>query len=264
MSIGAHLYAYRSNFGGEIIVASARPYKQTFTARLIDVLRPGYRLVSRYDDDLFVHLCQHLMKLGYPKSLLITDSYEKGDGINEFLSKALFSIDPFHAQNLFINSCGFELETWRKQFDLFSETTFTKLNYYRNRAVMPIPPFRSFSDTKRNLFHIESGEKLPFKFNSCHPKAVFIKDKSVRVAKDEFAYIIEYGYAKDTSGWTVKIYSEPSENYIDFMLRIATNYEAIIAGDKSVLASEWHEEDEVNFYLGGEFHLRRPEISEAA
>jgi hypothetical protein len=84
------------------------------------------------------------------------------------------------------------------------------------------------------------------------------------VDKDSFYYIISYGCKDDydnhqnneaCSSWDVTIESEKDENYIDFILKIYKNYDAIISGNKEVLQSVNHEGTDY-FYSGGNFKFR--------
>lgn len=266
--VGAILYGYRNNFscnkGGKI------PKKKKYKVKFIDLFREGFRTISRYDDDLFVNICQYLMRKGYPCGLRVSDHT---GNIDTFMSDALFSINPYHSQNLRINKSGFDLFDWRKQFDLFNETEITGLNYYRNRACMPIKDFNSFDHIKKILFtkydkYNNENVKLKFPYNrSWKHKATWILSKDCFVDKDTITYTITYGCYDDYraslkgkahSSWTIDIESEPNENYIDFCLRIFNDYDKIISGDKSVLISEYEGD---HFYLGGNFRLRKTEKS---
>jgi hypothetical protein len=261
MCIGASIYGYRSNFNCK--EPNKIPKKKKIKLKLIDILRPGFRTLSAYDDDLFVSICQWLMKKGYPGRVAISD---KTENIDAFLNNVLFSICPFHAENLRINKTGFQLYNWRNQFDIFSETEITKLNFYRNRASIPIESFSTFNTVKKilftnNDFYNKEIIKLNFSPNSSWPDAIWILNKDILVDKDDFTYRIYYGCEDDYqdslggkahSSWTVSIESDPGENYIDFCLRIYKNYEKILSGDKSALISKYDGDD---FYLGGKFKL---------
>lgn len=262
MSVGAAIYGYRSNFGCK--VGNKITKKKKISVKLIDLMRDGYRTISLYDDDLFVSICQWLMRKGYPCGLSISDNT---DNIDTFLRDALFSICPFHSQNLMINKQGFELFKWRKQFNIFREMEIEGLNFYRNRFSMPIENFKSFNDVKRRLFtnygdYNEIVDKLNFRFNSSWDDAIWILKKYIYISNDTFSYNISYGCKDDFedaknhkahSSWDIRIESEKNENYIDFCLRIFHNYDKILSGDKNVLISE---NEDRHFYLGGNFKLK--------
>lgn len=263
MSIGAGLYGYRSNFNGK--QGNKIPKKKKYTVKLIDLMRKGYRTVSKYDDDLFIGICQWLIRKGYPCGLRVSDNTSN---IDEFFMDALFSICPFHFESLIINNKGFNLFEWQEQFDLFNETEITGLNFYRNRASMPIKDFHSTQDIYRRIYtkygeYNEINEKLKGQFNRSWKNAVWILGKDCYIRKDYFIYQISYGCkddfkahkeGKSCSHWEISIESEKNENYIDFCLRVYENYEKIISGDKSVLISEYKGKD---FYRGGHFKLKQ-------
>ena len=258
MSIGAAIYGYRNNFDCKI---STSKKGRTTKIKLFDLIIEGVRTASKYDDDYFISLSQYFMKRGYPISYGITNDRTN---IDNFFQKALFSICPFHWQNLMINKNNFNVFEWRKQFELFDETEIKGLNFYRKRSSMPLPNFTSMQDIYRKIlsFSYKVEEQLNYQFNSSHKEAIHIITKRINVYKDYFVYNIDYGYKKDFedafnkkshSSWSVSVKSEKDENFVDFCLRIFNNYDKIISGDKSVLISEREGE---HFYLGVIFRLR--------
>ena len=111
---------------------------------------------------------------------------------------------------------------------------------------------------------VSPNNKLKFSFNSSWDDAVWILSKQCIVAKDRFYYQIGYGCkddydnhqnGKSCSSWDITIESKKDENYVDFILKIYQNYEAIISGDKNVLQSINYDNSD-SFYLGGNFKLR--------
>ena len=263
MSVGAMIYGYRNNFGCK--TASQRKGRKT-KLKIFDLIRKGYRTISKYDDDYFISLCQWLMKKGYPCKLSVSD--KTGD-IDEFFMNALFSVCPFHYENLMINKSGFNVFEWRKQFDLLNDIEIDGLNYYRSRSSMPLENFTSIRDIYKIVFtnfgkYNELNNKLKFSFNSSWEDAIWILSKHCLISKDKFYYQISYGCKDDyenkqngkvCSSWDITIESQKDENYIDFILKIYQNYDAIISGNKDVLMSVNYEGTE-NFYLGGNFKFR--------
>lgn len=265
MQIGAAIYGYRHNFN------CSKPKMKTKAKstkiKLFNLIIDGYRTASNLDDDYFVSIAQYLMKKGYPSQLSIDSNT---GNLDKFFMQSLFSICPFHWQSLMINYQKFNVFDWRKQFDLFNEIKISELNYYRNRASMPLTNFSSLADIYRIIFtkygkYNEINEQLKFKFNSSWDDAIWILAKHCIVAKDRFIYKIEYGCKDDYdnllkgsahSSWSVTVESEINENYADFCIRLHDNYDEIISGSKEVLISERYQNDEKNFYLGGHFKLR--------
>lgn len=263
MSLGAMIYGYRNNFNCK---TSSRVKGRKTKINLFNLITKGYRTISKYDDDYFISLAQYFMKKGYPCGLSVNDDTSN---IDKFFMDALFSVCPFHYENLIINKKGFNVFDWRKQFELFNEIELKGLNFYRQRSAMPLENFSSLSDVYKIIFtkygkYNEINENLKFSFNSSWNDAVWILSKYCYVTKDKICYVINYGCkddyvdmqnGKSHSSWDIKIESEPNENYADFCLRIYSNYEAIISGSKDVLQSTWYEGTD-NFYLGGNFKLR--------
>lgn len=263
MSLVSNIYCYRNNFGCK--TASKRKGRKT-TLKLVNLITHGYRTISKFDDDYYISLCQWLMKKGYPCQLNVSD---KTGNIDSFFMKALFSVCPFHFENLMINKSKFNVIEWRKQFDLFNEIEIKGLNFYRSRRSMPLEDFTSLSDIYKIIFtnygkHNEIENKLKFSFNSHWDDAVWILSKSCLVLKDRFYYKISYGCKDDydnhinnksCSSWDITIESEMDENYVDFIYRIYQNYDAIVSGDKNVLQSISYDNSD-NFYLGGRFKFR--------
>lgn len=263
MSVGAMIYGYRNNFGCK--TATQRKGRKT-TLKMFNLITKGYRTISKFDDDYFIALCQWLMKKGYPCQLSVSDETRN---IDNFFMDALFSVCPFHFQNLMINKSKFDVIEWRKQFDLFNEIEISGLDFYRNRSSMPLENFTSLRDIYKIVFtnygkYNELNNQLKFSFNSSWDDAVWILSKQCIVAKDRFYYQIGYGCkddydnhknGKSCSSWDITIESEKNENYVDFILKIYQNYDAIISGDKNVLQSINYENTD-NFYLGGNFKLR--------
>lgn len=268
MSLGAALYGYRSNFNCK--KANTRKGKST-RIKLINLIIDGYRTVSKYDDDYFISIAQYFLKKGYIPYYYCPDGFivsEDTSLINKFFMYALFSINPFYYESLIINR-DFDVFEWRKQFDMFSEIKLTGLNFYRNRASMPLENWTSLQDIYRKIYRLSKNEeyKLNFSFNSCHKDAVWIMNRYCRITDDRFYYTIIYGCRDDYenklagtfySNWKITIESEIDENYVDFCLRIYNNYDAIISGSKDVLISSHLEEE--NFCLGGRFKLRNNSI----
>lgn len=243
--IGASLYSYRHNFDGKK-GSGKRPYKSAFRCKLIDLLRPGYMLISRHEVDLFVGIAQWLMRKGYPVGRYGVLLSLNGDHkhLLSYFSDALFSVDPFLPQSLYINEGGFLLYEWRKQFDLFGETDITGLKYYRNRQSTPIRQFMSLSDVENVLFGKADDynfdcSKLLHQYNRSHELANIIFSKRMRVFPDKLQFVIQYGYEEDNkpggSSWEIFISSEPGENYIDFCLRLYHHYKYILMGDPDVM-----------------------------
>lgn len=258
-SIGAAIYGYRNNFDCK---QSTTKKGRTTRIKLFNLIVSGFRTISKYDDDYFISIAQYFMKKGYPQKFDITNNR---DNIDKFFQDALFSINPFHWQNLMINRGKFDVFEWREQFELFEEVELKGLNFYRKRSSMPLPNFTSMQDIYRRIFSFtyKTEELLKFQFNSSHSKAIYIITKRMTIAKDKFYYCIDYGYKEDFddawnekshSSWTITISSEKDENFVDFCLRIFKNYDNILSGDKNVLISEY--EEEKHFYLGGNFRLR--------
>jgi len=264
MSIGAEIYGYRNNFNCQ--KTEARKGKST-KIKLFNLIIDGYRIASKYDDDYFISIAQFFLKKGYPLNFSVNENTEN---LSSFFMKALFSTCPFHYQNLIINANKFNIFEWRKQFELFAETEIKGLNFYKNRDSMPLENFTSLRDiykiifTKYNKYNA-INELLKFSFNSSWKDAVWILAKYCVITMDKFYYKISYGCRDDYenmlkntahSSWDIYIESEVNENYVDFCLRIYNNYEAIVSGSKDVLISERYQNDEKNFYLGGNFKLR--------
>ena len=259
MQIGATIYGYRNNFDCK---QSTTKKGRTTRINLFNLIVDGYRTASKFDDDYFISIAQYFMKKGYPQNFGVTNDRKN---IDNFFQDALFSINPFHWQNLMINRGNFDVFEWRKQFELFVEVELKGLNFYRKRSSMPLPNFTSMQDIYRKIFSFsyKKEELLKFQFNSSHSEAIHIITKRMIISKDRFQYCIDYGYKDDFedawnkkshSSWTITITSEIDENFVDFCLRIFNNYDAIISGDKSVLVSE--KKEEKHFYLGGNFRLR--------
>lgn len=263
MSLGAMIYGYRNNFNCKTY---SRTKGRKTKLKLFNLITKGYRTASRYDDDYFISLCQYFMKKGYPCSLSVSNDTSNIDG---FFMDALFSICPFHYENLIINKKGFNVFEWRKQLELFDEVEIRGLNFYRHRSAMPLEDFTSLSDVYKIIFtkydkYNSVNEKLNFSFNSSWADAVWILSKGCIVAKDKIYYVISYGCeddykdnlnSKSHSSWEITIESETNENYVDFCLRVYQHYEEIISGSKNILQSTWYEGTD-NFYLGGNFKLR--------
>lgn len=162
----------------------------------------------------------------------------------DFISNALFSVCPFLAEDLYINKNRFNLLKWREQFDIFLPNTYEGLNFYRNRASIPIEAFKSFENIKRKLFEDFSDCKLHAQFNSQREGAIFILGKHINIYPNYFCYVIEYGEEDDYqkvikgswgSSWEIRIMSRVDENYIDFCLRLFHNYDGILSKDSSVI-----------------------------
>jgi|GEM_PF-4614045 len=249
MSIGAAYYAYRNNFNCKQ-GSTKRPFRRNTKIRLVDLFRDNFRFISKYDDDYFISLCQWIMKKGYPIKLSLSDDTWR---IDKYYQEALFSVDPFHAQNLWVNHNHFNLKEWRRQFELFEESYIEGLNYYRNRASIPILAFSTFDEIKEILFtekgkNGEINNKLFFSANSYHKDAIWILSKEMIIHREHFVYRISYGCKDDYeemknhkyyySSWEIEIRSEDNENYIDFCLRIYNAYEMILKGSKKVLSPE--------------------------
>ena len=239
-------YSYRRNFTCKEGNKRPKLFKVK-KLKLIDLLRGGYQTVCPYDDDFFASMCQFLMKKGYPVPLKIGSDIRKKHehgSFQGFISHAIFSVCPFLAESLYVNNNYFHLFKWREQFDIFSENTYEGLNFYRNRASIPIKAFTSFSDIKKLLFDDYKDYKLKAQFNSQRESAVYILGKHINIYKDYFCYVIEYGenddYEKAINGnwgssWEIRIISHVGENYIDFCLRLWNNYEAILAKDPNII-----------------------------
>lgn len=263
MSVSAMIYGYRNNFGCK--TTTQRKGRRT-KLKMFNLITDGYRTVSMYDDDYFISLCQWLMKRGYPCNLSV--GY-KTVNIDEFFMKALFSVCPSHFEDLMINKSGFNVYDWRKQFDLFNDIEIKGLNFYRRRSSIPIEDFTSLKDIYKIVFtnfgkYNELNNKLKFSFNSCWKHARWILSKRCLISKDKFYYQISYGCKDDyenhkngkaCSNWDITIESEKDENYIDFILKVYENYDAIISGNKDVLMSVTYEGTD-DFYLGGNFRFR--------
>lgn len=250
MEIGASLYSYRKNFSCKHEKVK-NPYKKSFRVKLVDLFRPGYRMFSPYDDDLFVGICQWLMRNGYPQSLVLTKETKE---IEQFLIDALFSVDLSYVAHLLFNK-GFDLLKWRERFDIFSETKVEGLNYYRRRSLMPLEDFTSFGNIKervlrgRNIYgetvtqvNRDKGSVFFSEYNM--GKALYILGFQIEVCKDYYVYEIVTGFEDDYedmkkgvshSSWNISIRSRTGENFIDFCLRVYNNFDAIIQGDSNVL-----------------------------
>ena len=252
MEIGASLYSYRNNFSCKHEKVK-NPYKKSYRVKLVDLFRPGYRRFSIYEDDLFVGICQWLMAKGYPQNLSLTKDTKE---IEKYLIDALFSVDMFYAQHLYINKNGFDLLKWREQFDIFIETHIKGLNYYRRRSLMPLKDFTSFDDVKNLILNGENKysrkavtmvnrEKGSVFFSEYNMgKATYILGFRIMVYKDHYVYEIITGWEDDYedmkkglahSSWEIRVRSRICENFIDFCLRIYNNFNAIIQGDSNVL-----------------------------
>lgn len=251
MEIGASLYSYRNNFSCKHEEIK-NPYKKSYRVKLVDLFRPGYRRFSTYDDDLFVGICQWLMTKGYPQNLALTNDTKE---IEKYLIDALFSVDLFYAQHLYINKNGFDLLKWREQFDIFNETQVKGLNYYRRRSLMPLEYFTSFDDVKKLILNGENKysrkvtmvnrEKSSVFYSEYNMgKAMYILGFHIMVYKDYYVYEIITGWEDDYeamkkgaahSSWEISIRSRVGENFIDFCLSIYNNFDAIIQGDSKVL-----------------------------
>lgn len=258
MQVGASIYGYRNNINCNR--SSVKKAKST-KIKLFNLIIDGYRTASRFDDDYFVSIAQYLMRKGYPREFQIGSNTEN---LYKFFMQSLFSVNTFRWEDLLINY-QFDVFEWRKQFDLFNEIKISELNYYRNRASMPIPNFKLLIDIYKVIFG-GKNELLKFSFNHCHTDAVYIIAKSCLVKSDRFYYIIAYGCKYDhdnkltgipCSSWDITIESEINENYVDFCMRIHDNYEAILSGSKEVLESKFYQNDDKNFYLGGNFKLKK-------
>lgn len=247
--VGADISAYRNNFNCKE-GSKKRPYRATYKLKLYELFIDRYRYVSKYDDDLFVGIAQWLMRKGlpnrtnsmpYPYVCFVDDSLEN---IDKYMKKALFSYDPFFAEDLYINRGKFNLYEWRKQFNLFEQTTIKGLRYYRNRASMNIPNFRSFSDIKKIIFtnkDFYNGEvnKLKFSPNEFHKNAIWMLNKRCYIYPNHMTYEITYGYEDDFKGksgssWNIEIKSFEGENFIDFCLRIHDSYDDILSGNMNI------------------------------
>lgn len=240
MSLGAAIYSYRNNFQCE--KQPVKTKSKSKKIKLINLIIDGFNFLSKEGDDLFVSIAQLLMKKGYPVELFINK--QNFDFTNYFM-KALFSVCPFNYESLYINKDKFNLFKFREQFDLFNEIKLEGLNYYRNRACIPIKEFSSFDSIKKMLFtnydeYNKVTNKLSYPPNEYHTKAKTIFSKNIIVHKDYFTYQIIYGYEEDFkngagSSWDISILSRRDENYIDFCLRLHANYDKILNGDKSIL-----------------------------
>lgn len=260
---GAAIYGYRNNF--DCKTSSNRKARKA-KLKLFNLIIDGYKTISNYDDDYFISLAQYFMKQGYPSDIKISDDTSN---IEKFFMNALFSICPFHFENLIINEHGFDVLIWREKFDLFNEVEIKDLNFYRRRSAMPIENFTSLRDIYKIIFtkygkYNEVNNKLKFSFNSKWKNAIWILSKYCLVTKDKLYYIISYGCKDDYnnklngkphSSWDITIESELNENYVDFCLKIYNNYEEIISGSKKILQSIYYDNDDKNFYLGGNFKL---------
>lgn len=246
--IGAGICAYRSNFNCKE-GSKKRPYKTSFELKLYELFIDRYRYVSKYDDDLFVCIAQWLMRKGipnktnsmpYPYICFVNDSL---DNLDKFMKKALFSYDPFFAENLYINAGKFNLAEWRKQFNLFEPTKITGLKYYRDRASMPIPNFQDFDNIKKILFtnrDFYNGDVNTLKFspNQFHKDAIWILKKRCYIYPNHLTYTMTYGCEDDFnnksgSSWEINIKSEEGENFVDFCLRLHNSYDDILSGNMS-------------------------------
>ena len=249
MSIGASIYSYRHNFSCKKDKCK-NPHRASIKLKLVDLFRPGFRTVSKYDDDLFVGICQYFLRKGLSASAGFNGyanvaAREDLNEIDEFLINALFSIDPFFIEGMRINR-RIDIWEWRKQFDIFSETKIDGLHFYRNRQSMPLDDFQSFRDIKSLIFdgrgrHGENIDVFKVSTNECHPNATHIFDRCVFIRENRFRYCISYGYQCDymeKGGWRIGIESDENENYIDFCLRIFNNYDAILKLDASVIERE--------------------------
>jgi hypothetical protein len=257
-------YWYRNNFEGKKSTVKKR---KSTRIKLFNLIIDGYRRNVIYDVDYFVGIAQFLQKKGLPMSLSINENTKN---LEAFFMNALFSICPFHLDSIWRNK-KVNLVEWRKQFDLFNEIKLTGLNFYPKRSAMPLPNFSSVNNIYKIVFKQDyfkqdynQPELLKFSFNSSWEKAIYVIEKKVEVLSDRFYYKISYGNEDDyqdainnksCSSWDIVIESEIGENYIDFLLRIKENYDAIVSGSKDVLISQkgWEGED---FYLGGRFKLK--------
>ena len=250
--IGAEIYAYRINFSCNENKYK-NPYLKSIKLKLVDLFRPYYRHFSKFDDDLYIGICQYFMRKGLPhdsfwggSKLRITSGLKEAD---KYLSDALFSCDYFLAESLYINNDHFKLMEWRKQFDIFQEMKIDGLKFYRNRTAIPLDNFESFDDIKRLIFngrgrYGEQHDMLEFPYNECHKTAKYIIGRDVLVYPNYFYYHISYGMQDDFenfkqgkghSSWDIYIRSEDNENYIDFCLRIFNRYDAIVKFDTEVI-----------------------------
>jgi len=256
--VGFALYGYRNNFGCKKN-KTVRPIKKSIKIKLFDLILDGFKYTNKYDEDLFVSLAQYFMQKGYPLQLHI--NLKGGDeAFHSYFMKALFSKNPFHAENLYINHNKFNLYQFRAQFELFNEVEIKGLNFYRNRACMPIENFRSFEHYKIALLsnydkfgRTSSSDVLLFSPNSSWKDAVWIISKNLTIEKDRIFYTIEYGCeddfndaknGKSCSSWSYSIYSQVGENYVDFCIRLYNNYDRILRGDETL----FEEDPEKNYW----------------
>ncbi len=204
------------------------------------------------------------MRKGLPVSAWISIE----DDLDEFFQIALFSVQPWDAENLYMNRNKFKLYEWRKQFSVFEESHFHGLYFYRNRASMPLPDFTSLGDIKRNIFgergkHGAKRIRLKCSFNRTWKNAKWILSKGIDVRQNKLVYKIGFGLKDDYeackngkahSSWDISVHSRDGENYVDFCLRIDENYDRIVSGDRTVLESRNYKEEK-DFFLDREYDL---------
>ena len=58
--IGAEIYAYRMNFSCKENKYK-NPYLKSIKLKLVDLFRPYYRHFSKFDDDLYIGICQFFL-----------------------------------------------------------------------------------------------------------------------------------------------------------------------------------------------------------
>lgn len=230
-------YAYENNMKAQENTYK-KPKKKSVRLKLVDLIRDGFLRYSKWSDDLWVCLCQWLMRKGYPQFLKITG---KPGEFQEFFMDALFSYDLGLMEWLGVNR-DFNLQKWREQFDKYSEIKIEGLSYYRNRVAMPLPEFTSLRDVHQTLYtnrgpygkHWNRFVATPGKMED----NVWIIAKYCQVLQNKLVYVLEYsdkkGFENSLNGKTiwyshqVKIESEPGENYVDFCLRLYYNYSDIL------------------------------------
>lgn len=249
MTLGAAIYGYRNNFSGR--KPKGKPKKNKAEVILLDLLRPGAKSISKYEEDYWVTICQFFMRKGYPGKLTIT--YPGDCGIEKFLLDVLFSVEPWLRENLWINKEKFDLIEFREQFDILVPITLDGLDFYKDRPSTPIPRFEDFHGIKSKILYFVNGhKKLKYQFNSCHTGANTIFGANIEVKKSSFVYGLTYGYPEDLkpggSCWSIFIHSEENENYLDFCIRIFDNFDRIISGDFDILKPKYAH-SQTDFYL---------------
>ena len=222
-----------------------RPYRVSSAIPLHELIIDGYRQHCKFSDDYYVSIAQHLQKTGYPKKLYLNADLSK---LDSYFMDALFSVDIYKHQDNIINWDGFNVFEWRKQFDYQKPTQVKGLKYYRSREAQPIRPGYSINSIYRKIFWSGIGRNTQERFttppNSCHPDAIHILSKGIKVSANYLEYQIQYSTQQDRqkflhkkpySSWTVDVKIHQDENYLDFCLRLYHAYAGILSLDEQVL-----------------------------